>query len=498
MSLGQILLLLLPQLILLVVGLAIFVGDLLGSRDKEARRGWPAYVALAGLIAALVAALAVGATVQAPGVSLLSGMLRADAFAVFFNAVVLGATALVVLSAISYFRSRPAYRSEFYAFLVLVALAMSLAVAANNLIMVYVAMEFLSITSYILVGYLRQDPKSNEAAIKYFLYGAVSSAIMLYGMALLYGVSGTTDLAGIAQFFAGGVPSGAQFIAFPAAILLLAGFGFKIALVPFHQWAPDTYEGAPTPVTAFLSVGPKAAGFAILMRVFLTALPAPALHQNWAALLAGISMVTMTLGNLIALRQSNIKRMLAYSSIAQAGYILIGLAAVTSQAGSAFNGLNGVMIYLLAYLFTNLGAFVTVIAFEEATGSNAIADYAGLFKRSPWLAGTLLIFLLSLAGIPSTGGFIGKLFVFGAAIQVQYYALAIVAIVNSAIAVFYYLNVVRYMFFTAPAETATPVPVPAGIRWVLAISLIMTFVIGLYPQPFVQLASASQTLLAGL
>ncbi len=496
MGLGQVLLLLLPQLILLLVGVAILLGDMAGQKD--ARRAWPPYVALAGLLAALLATALLGGLTVGSGVSILGKMMTLDAFGVFFSVVVLVATSLVVLGSISYTRQRVAYRGEFYALLTLVALAMTLAVTAGNLLMVFLAMEFLSITSYILVGYLRQDAKSNEAAIKYFLYGAVSSAIMLYGMSLLYGISGTIDLREMAAFFAGGaMPAGGRWIAFPAAILMLAGFGFKIALVPFHQWSPDTYEGAPTPVTAFLSAGPKAAGFAILARVFLTALPA--FRPDWAALLAGISMVTMTLGNLIALKQTNIKRMLAYSSIAQAGYILIGLAAVTPMGEGAFNGLSGLSVYLLAYVFTNLGVFMTVIAIEEATGSNTIADYAGLAKRAPWLAGTMLVFLLSLAGIPATAGFVGKLFVFGAAIRQQFYLLAIVAIVNSAVAVFYYLNVVRYMFFTPAAENAAgPVAMPAGIRWVLAISLVMTLLIGLYPQPFINWAAASHALLAAL
>lgn len=492
MSLGETLTVLLPQLILLAVGLGILIGDLAGA--PIAKKRWPPYVALAGLLAAMVI-LAV--TWWGKDLLSLYGMLRVDAFAVILNMIVLSGTALVVLSAISYMDARVEYRSEFYGLLMLVALAMSLAVAAGNLIMVYLAMEFLSITSYILVGYLREDAKSNEAAIKYFLYGALSSAIMLYGMSLLYGVTGTTDLSEIAGFLAKGATESTRWIAFPAAILMLAGFGFKIALVPFHQWSPDTYEGAPTPVTAFLSVGPKATGFAILARVFLTALPA--LRNDWAALLAGVSIVTMTLGNLIALQQTNIKRMLAYSSIAQAGYILIGLVCATPNSDSPFNGINGLIVYLLAYLFTNLGAFMAVIAFEEATGSNKIADYAGLVKRSPWLAGTLLVFLFSLVGIPATGGFIGKLFVFGAAIHTRFYGLAIVGIINSVIAVFYYLNVVRYMFFVpAASEQAGEVPIPPAIRWALAIALIMTLWIGLYPPPFMQLATGSTILLASL
>lgn len=489
MSLAETLNLLLPQLILLVIGLAILIGDLVDNTEKKV---WPPYLALAGLVAAMVAA----ALQWGSDLAFLGGMLRVDSFSIFFDMLVLGATALIVIAAVSYLQDRVAFRSEFYGLIVFVALAMSLAVAAGNLIMVYVALETISITSYILVGYLREDAKSNEAAMKYFLYGAVSSAVMLYGMSLLYGATGTTDLSEMAALFISSPIANIQWIAIPSTILLLAGFGFKIALVPFHQWSPDTYEGAPTPITAFLSVGPKAAGFAILIRVFLTALPD--FLVNWTALLAGISMVTMTVGNLIALRQTNIKRMLAYSSIAQAGYILIGVVCIAPDSGSAFNGLNGTLIYLFAYLFTNLGAFMTVIAFEEATGSNLIADYAGLMKRSPWLAASMLVFLLSLAGIPATGGFIGKLFVFGAAIQVRFILLAVVGILNSAIAVFYYFNVVRYMFFTPADENASAIAVPVGISVVLAITLIMTLVIGLYPGPFLQFSTASSGLLATL
>lgn len=489
MTLAQIIELLLPQLILLITVLAIFIADLADTRKEK---GWAPYVALAGILLALV----VSSLHWGREVALLGNMLRVDRFSVFFNGVVLAASALSVLLAVSYMRPRTPYRAEFYALLTVVALAMTLAAGANNILMVYLAMESISITSYVLVGYLRQDAKANEAAIKYFLYGAATSAMMLYGMSLLFGISGTLDLKELADFFAAGVPETSRWIAFPAMVLLLAGFGFKTALVPFHQWSPDTYEGAPTPVTAFLSVGPKAAGFAILMRVFITGLPR--FYTDWAALLAGISIVTMTLGNLVALRQSNIKRMLAYSSIAHAGYILIGVVCLSLSTTSPFNGINGAMIYLLAYLFTNVGAFLTVIAFEEATGSTTIADYAGLMKRSPWLAVTMLVFLLSLTGIPSTGGFIGKLFVFGAAIQVQFYLLAIVGIINSAIAAFYYLNVVRYMFFTPAPEPASPVPVPRPLRWVLAICLVMTFVIGLYPQPFMNLAAGGAGLLASL
>jgi proton-translocating NADH-quinone oxidoreductase chain N len=354
-------------------------------------------------------------------------------------------------------------------------------------------MEFLSITSYVLAGYLRNDEKSNEAGIKYFLYGAVTSAAMVYGMSLLYGVTGTTDLAQIAQILAVGEES-IQWLAVAAIVPLLAGFSFKIVLSPFHQWAPDTYEGAPTPVTAFLSVGSKAAGFAILMRVIFTALPGFGGGIGWVAILMSLSIISMALGNLIALRQTNIKRMLAYSSIAQAGYIVIGVICVRLDVQSAFLGVNGTLFYLLAYLFANLAVFTAVIAFESATGSAEIGDYRGLVRRSPIVAGVMLIGLLSLAGIPGTGGFLGKFFVFGAAIQAgvtMTFVLAIVGAVTSAIAAFYYLNVVRHMFFEQPDEDAASLSVPTGLKVGLAITAVAVLVIGIYPQPFLELATES-------
>jgi len=491
LTLAQTLILLSPELILFLTGALVLGLDLLW-RDN-ARRNWLSYMALVGLLVALGATVTLRGTNQ----SLLSGMMAVDAFGLFFQVVVIVAASLVLLSSVDYLRGRTLYRGEFYALLCFATLAMSLAVSATSLLLLYLAMEFLSITSYVLVGFLRGDKKSNEAAIKYFLFGATASAIMLYGISLLYGATGTINLAEIAAFFASkAAATPLRWLALPSIILLLAGFGFKISLVPFHQWAPDTYEGAPTPITAFLATGSKATGFALLIRTFLLALPA--FQVDWVALLAGISMVTMTLGNLVALKQTNIKRMLAYSSIAHAGYILIGFVCLAQGSQSAFTGLNGVLIYLFAYLFTNMGAFLAVIAFENATGSNQIADYAGLVRRAPGLAAGLFVFLLSLAGIPSTGGFIGKFFVFGAAIQIQFYALAVVAIVNSVIAAFYYLNVVRYMFFALPEQEEKAITLSPSLSVALAIALVMTLFIGLYPQPFIAWATRSVQILAAL
>ena len=485
MDLATTLKLILPELVLCVVGLLLLLLDLIWT--DESKKGWLPYVGLLGLALALIAVVSIAGQ-QA---SVLSGMLAVDSFALFFKFIAVLSVGLVILISIDFMKDRTPYRGEFFGLLVLAGLGMSLAAGASDLLMVYLAMELVSFTSYLLVGFLRGDARSNEASLKYFFYGATASAVMLYGMSWLYGITGTTQLAGIANYFAADTAEPARlWLVVPALLMLLVGFAFKIALVPFHQWSPDAYEGAPTPVTAFLSVGPKAIGFALLIRVFMTALPQ--FTTTWTAVLAAISMATMTLANLVALKQTNIKRMLAYSSIAQAGYILIGFVSLSLNSESSFNGVNGVLIYLFAYLFTNLGAFVVAVAFEHATGSSQIADYAGLIKRSPVLAVVMLICLLSLAGIPATGGFIGKFFVFGAAIQVQFYALAVVGIVNSVIAVFYYFNVVRYMFFTPPAEgQEATVPVPGLFGFVLTLTAALTILIGVYPQPFIELATQS-------
>jgi NADH-quinone oxidoreductase subunit N len=484
------LLYLLPELILLLAAAGVFALDLLWPKDKL--KAWLPYVALAGLGLA-----ALGMIPGRGGSHMVAMMLSVDPFALFFKALALVSVALVILTAIPYLRGRTPYAGEFYALLLVVGLAISVAVSATNLVLIYLGMEFLSITSYILAGYLRNDRKSGEAALKYFLYGATASAVMLYGMSLLYGATGTTDLAGIASALAGKAPNEPAWLSMPAIVLLLAGFGFKASLVPFHQWAPDTYEGAPTPVTAFLSTASKATGFAILMRVFIIAMGMA--QVQWSALLVAVSVITMTLGNLTALRQTNVKRMLAYSSIAQAGYILIGLAAVLADPTRTFTGLNGVLIYLFAYVFTNVGAFAVVTAVESASSKVELKDYAGLSRRAPWLAVLLTIFLLSLAGIPPTGGFMGKFFVFGAAVQRQMWILVAIAAVNSVIAAFYYLNVVRYMFFTPTERDVEPIRVGAPLQAALAVTAAITVLLGIVPGPLIAWASTSaKTLLLAL
>jgi NADH-quinone oxidoreductase subunit N len=494
LSLGETLWLLLPELILLLTGLVVLCVDFIW-RDEAPSGGkktlWVPALALAGLGAALLVTILLWGT---PATVVLH-MMAVDPFALFFKVLAITTVMLVILAAVPYLQGRTPYRGEFYSLLVFAALAICLATSGIDLILIYLGMEFLSITSYVLAGYLRDDKKSNEAGVKYFLYGAVASAVMLYGMSLLFGATGTTNLTGIARGLITGAES-IQWLAVASIVLLLAGFGFKIVLAPFHQWAPDTYEGAPTPVTAFLSVGSKAAGFAILIRVFLTALPAfrGGTAIGWMAFLMALSMVSMVLGNVIALRQTNIKRMLAYSSISQAGFIIIGVISLTLDVGSAFLGVNGTLFYLFAYLFTNLAAFTAVIALENATGSAEIADYRGLVKRAPIMAGVMLIALLSLAGIPGTGGFLGKFFVFGAAIQMndpRTLALAVMGVIMSVVAAFYYLNVVRFMFFEPAEEGAEPLTVPVGLRWGLALTALGILVVGIYPQPFLEFATKS-------
>jgi len=309
-------------------------------------------------------------------------------------------------------------------------------------------------------------------------------------MSLLYGATGTTNLVAIAQELSGIDPS-LRFAVYPAIVLLVVGFGFKIAAAPFHQWSPDAYEGAPTPVTAFLAVGSIGAGFAVFVRVMITALPD--FQLNWSALIAGLSIMSMTLGNLVAISQKNIKRMLAYSGIAQAGYILIGLVSWQSGiAGSIFDGLSGVLVYLLVYMVANLGAFAVVIAYEYKGGSNQIQDYSGLIKRSPLLAGTMVVFLLSLIGIPGTGGFIGKLMVFGSALRGELYFLALIAIINSVVAGFYYLNVIRYMFFQPLDEPAgEKIQLPGTLSIAIVLACIFTLLMGIFAQPFISFVQAS-------
>jgi NADH-quinone oxidoreductase subunit N len=443
-----------PELVLLVASLVLLALDAVRPRQKE--KPWLPYVALAGLAASLAASITLWGR---DGVVL--SVLAVDAFALVVKVVALVSLGLVVLNADAFVRARITRQGEFYTLLLLSGLAICLLGGARNLILIFLAFDFLSITSYVLTGYLRDEPRSAEAAIKYFLYGAALSAVMLFGMSWFYGATGSTDLASIAVALQG-AESSLRPLLLPALVMLLAGFAFKVGGVPFHQWAPDVYEGAPTPVTAFISVGPKLAGFAIIVRVMLTALPAELgiLSADWRSLLMGISVLTMTVGNMVALWQTNIKRLLAYSSIAQAGYMLIGVAAASPL------GVTAVALYLATYALTNLGAFAAVIAFSNQSGSDEIEDYAGLSKRAPSMALVLIICLFSLAGIPGTAGFLGKLLVFSAAIEEGLVWLAVVGVLNSVISLGYYWKIIRAMYL-APARTDATVEITPALAAVL-------------------------------
>ena len=486
-----------PELILTAFALLVLGIDLISEEDG---RAWAPWLALAGFVLSALWALSLfyGPPEETANV-LLGSMYASDNFTSFFRVALGLLGALMVFASKDYVEQHTKSIAEFYALLLFVVLSAVLLAGAIDLLMLFLAFEFLSITSYIMVGYLRDDKKSSEGSIKYFLYGSVSSAIMLYGISLIYGAGGYTNLEEIASFLSPKAAAPFQNMAILGIIFTMIGFGFKIALAPFHQWSPDAYEGAPTPVTAFISVGPKIAGFAALARVIVTGLTWPFKEGqpwfvgDWTNMLWAIAAISMTLGNLVALRQHNIKRLIAYSSVAQTGYMLIGIVANAASG----EGVRGILVYLVAYIFTNIGLFLAVIAYSAKVGSDEIEDYAGMFQRAPLMAIAMLIFFLSLAGIPPTAGFIGKFLVFGAAVNVANATqsslltwLAVIGAINSAISVGYYFNVVRYMFFLPPKDQAA-VPMSWTLSVSLAFSTVMTLVMGLLPQPFIDFAAAS-------
>ncbi len=478
--------LLLPELILTIGALLVFILDVAYDTDRESGASYALISGLILVVAFLAAAFQMN---MAPRQAL---MMDIDAFAAFIKMIIFAGMALVALAGGRYMNRRTYNQGEFWTFFLVVSLAMSILAGANNLVLIYITIELLSITSYMLAAFFRDDLRSAEAGMKYFLYGSVASAVMLYGLSFIYGAVGSLDLREVAAFFVQPELTEELRVAMiPATLLTLAG------LAPFYQWAPDTYDGSPTPVATYLSTASKTAAFAVLARFFVVGLSA--LDVEWVPILAGLSILTMTMGNLAALRQDNVKRLLAYSSVAHAGYILMGLVAVAANAASGMDGLNGVLLYLFAYLFTNVGAFVSVMAVEETVGSVDLKAFQGLIRRSPALTFMFTIFLLSLAGIPATGGFLGKFFVFGAAVQHQYYWLVAIALVNSGIAAFYYLRVVRAMYFTEGDSETSGLEFPLGIQVALLICTLATLWIGLYPPKVLDwVNTASQQILSSL
>ena len=484
LTLVETLWLLSPELVLLLAGLLVLGLDALRPRWEERWR--PPHIALAGLGGALIATISLwGCHVRVLYV------LSCDSFALVVKMFALVAVGLIVLLSETHVRAHSRHQGRFYALLLFSALAICLLGAAVNLIAIFLAFDLLSITSYILTGYLRDDRRSTEAAIKYFIYGAALSATMLYGMSWIYGATGSTDLSAIAAAL-GEAESALRPVVLPALILMMAGFACKMAAVPFHQWAPDAYEGAPTPVAAFLSVGPTLAGLALLVRVSLTALPAGLenLAVDWRVLLMAMAVLTMTAGNLVALWQTNVKRLLAYSSIAQAGYALIGVVAASEA------GVTAVLLHLAAYALANVGAFAVVFAVSEQSGSGDVEEYAGLSQRAPLLTLALLLCLLSLGGIPPLAGFTSKLYLSYAAIGEGLPGLAVVGLINSVISLACYWKVIRAMYITPPRETSA-FPVASTLALVLGLAIIGLFALGLCPTPLLRLLQSGAAVFFG-
>ncbi|HZU77495.1 MAG TPA: NADH-quinone oxidoreductase subunit N [Dehalococcoidia bacterium] len=475
-----------PELILLAFAGIVLLADFVVV-DKRAL----AWLSILGLIASAGwTGWLVGGGRQGTA---FSGTLVVDNFSLFFLFLFPAVAAMVVLSSIDFLRVMADREGEFYALVLVIAVGAMLLASANDLITIFVSLELTSISQYILAGFMR-DTRSSEAGLKYLLLGAVSTAMLLYGMALLFGLTGTTSLPGIAT----GLQTASDNLRFAfllAAALLAAGFGFKMAVFPFQMWVPDVYEGAPTPVTAYLSVASKAAAFAVVMRIFFTALSGSLITNEWANLFAALAAVSMTFGNVLAIQQRNIKRLFGYSSIAQAGYFMVGLAAVSAGGGRFSIGASGVIFFIGAYAFTNLGAFLAIIAISDAIGSEQIGDFAGMWRRSPWLALVLAFCLVSLTGIPPTAGFWAKLYIFNAAIQAKFVWLVIVAVINTLISAVYYLGVLRVMFLGEPAREGR---LRAGIPIEFGMSLAALGVLffGIVPQPLLTAAQKAADVFA--
>jgi NADH-quinone oxidoreductase subunit N len=483
---------LLPEIVLTAGSLVLLMADLLVPRNRQS--------ILAGITLAVLAATAVALYPVADAhLQVSKGLIAVDRFSLFFKVIFLVSAALTVLMSVRYLEVEGTRAGEYYFLILCATLGMMFMAGGTDLITLFIGLETMAIAFYILAGFLKPSRRSNEAAVKYFLLGAFSLGILLYGMSILYGLTGTTNLRALAPALVGQEADPRLIL---AVILVVAGMGFKIAAVPFHMWAPDVYEGAPTPITAFLSVGSKAASFAMLLRIFLEGLPSMrlALVENqvsgatsatvspdigWGMMFYVLAVVTMTVGNFAALTQSNLKRMLAYSSIAHAGYLLIGVVAGTSR------GVTAMLVYLFVYAFMQLGAF-TVLALmrrEDVVGDE-LKDLNGLFFRQPFAAVAMLVFMLSLGGIPPTAGFMGKFWLFGAAIDAGYVWLAVIGVLNSAISLYYYIRIVVFMYLKRETIGSEPA-FSAPLAIVVGVTVAATIVLGVYPRLLFEVAEAS-------
>ncbi len=473
-----------PELTLAGTAIAVILLDLFVER-----KGLLTVVSLVGLVVSAGFTIAMwGGSAQA----IFNNMLAVDSFALFFKLLFLAIAALVLLASVDYASKLARFRGEYHALVLLSALGMMLMSATTELISIYIALELTSISLYALVGFLK-DSKSTESSLKYLLLGAIASAVLLYGMALVFGVTGTTQLGEIAQVVQAmslqGVMDSPALVL--GIVLLVAGFGFKIAAIPFHMWVPDVYEGAPTPITAYLSVGSKAAGFAIILRVFYSAFGTSEwLSLNWGLIFAVLAAIGMTLGNVLALPQTNIKRMLGYSSIAQAGYLMVGLAAIGVSPATELLGRSSVLFFLAGYAVANLAAFIAIIAISNKINSDQIPDYSGISKRAPLLALALTLGLISLIGMPPAAGFMAKFYIFSGAVQNGLLWLVIIAVLNSVISAYYYLRVVKVMWFGEPASEEK-VPSSGALRVALLLSCLGVLLLGIIPGFLMKLAETA-------
>jgi NADH-quinone oxidoreductase subunit N len=469
----------LPETILIVLGTLMMV---LTAIQAE-RRNFFGNLSLAGLLAAMAASL----YAQTISGTAFRGMLVIDGFATFFRLLVIGVGVLTVLSSYRFLKRESAEAGEYHALVLFSIAGQMIMVAANELIMIFIGLEISSIATYVLAGYLRDDKRNNESALKYFLLGSFATAFFLYGVALIYGGTGTTNLSQIYAALSGPQPPLALLVGVAAA-LMFVGLGFKVSGAPFQMWAPDVYQGAPTPVTAFMSAGPKAAAFAVFLRIFMTAF-AP-IGPGWEPLVWGSALLSMTIGNFAALTQSNMKRLLAYSSIAHAGYVLVALTARSEDGAAA------IMFYLAAYALMNVGAFA-VVAHLAGRGERFVNvdDFAGLGVKQPWTAAMLTVFLLSLIGVPLTAGFFGKFYIFKAALNSNLVWLTVLGLLNSVVAAFYYLRILVVMYMHEPSEAAANVePLTAGFRATLLLSAAGTLLLGIFPSVVLDFATRSAAL----
>jgi NADH-quinone oxidoreductase subunit N len=470
----QIILPILPEAIVIIVALLVLILDFFIEKGQKSILGW---FSLAGII---IAAYASAGLMSMSG-SFFEGTFLLDPFSTYFKFVFYIACSLGILVSINYLKIEEINRGEYYALMLFATTGMMMMASAGDLIMLYLGLELMALSIYVLAGFMRRDSRSNEAAIKYLVLGAFSSGIMLYGMSLLYGISGTTKLPGILAFLR--TADLTNPVLFLSMIMLVVSFGFKVAAAPFHMWVPDVYEGAPTPVTAFMSAGPKVAGFAVLLRLFLYSLEP--LRGHSTAIFAGLAVLTMAVGNVLALSQTNIKRMLAYSSIAHAGYALVGLAAGGPE------GAASVMLYVCIYALMNMGAFGVVILLRKAgKRGEEITDFAGLGKTNKTAAFLMLIFMFSLTGIPPLAGFVGKFYIFKSAVQAGLVWLAVAGVLFSSISAYFYLRVIMVMYMSEPKGTIELSSAPS-LALALAISATAVIVIGVYPTDLLNYARAS-------